>query len=84
MDETTVETEDDLPGALPDDAAEEEPLPEPIPDLPAEAPAEVDPEALLLAKVGDLADQGINQILNGRSASSVLPGIESKLNRILR
>ncbi len=28
--------------------------------------------------------QGINQILNGRSASSVLPGIESKLNRILR
>jgi trehalose/maltose transport system substrate-binding protein len=28
--------------------------------------------------------QGINQILNGRSASSVLPSIESKLNRILR
>ena len=28
--------------------------------------------------------QGINQILNGRSASSVLPGVESKLNRILR
>ncbi|HEY7538169.1 MAG TPA: ABC transporter substrate-binding protein [Gaiellaceae bacterium] len=28
--------------------------------------------------------QGINQILNGRSANSVLPGIESKLNRILR
>jgi trehalose/maltose transport system substrate-binding protein len=28
--------------------------------------------------------QGINQILNGRPASSVLPGIESKLNRILR
>ena len=28
--------------------------------------------------------QGINQILNGRSASSVLPGIQSKLNRILR
>jgi trehalose/maltose transport system substrate-binding protein len=28
--------------------------------------------------------QGINQILNGRPASSVLPSIESKLNRILR
>ena len=28
--------------------------------------------------------QGINQILNGRSASSVLPGIQSKLERILR
>jgi trehalose/maltose transport system substrate-binding protein len=28
--------------------------------------------------------QGINQILNGRSASSVLPRIESQLNRILR
>ena len=28
--------------------------------------------------------QGINQILNGRSASSVLPSIQSKLNRILR
>ena len=28
--------------------------------------------------------QGINQILNGRSASSVLPGIQSKLQRILR
>src|SRR6185503_7909746 len=28
--------------------------------------------------------QGINQILNGRSASSVLPRIESQLNRIVR
>jgi trehalose/maltose transport system substrate-binding protein len=28
--------------------------------------------------------QGINQILNGRSASSVLPGVQSKLERILR
>jgi trehalose/maltose transport system substrate-binding protein len=28
--------------------------------------------------------QGINQILNGRPASSVLPSIQSKLNRILR
>ena len=28
--------------------------------------------------------QGINQILNGRSASSVLPSIQSKLERILR
>ena len=28
--------------------------------------------------------QGINQILNGRSASSVLPRIKSQLNRILR
>jgi trehalose/maltose transport system substrate-binding protein len=28
--------------------------------------------------------QGINQILNGRPANSVLPSIESKLNRILR
>jgi trehalose/maltose transport system substrate-binding protein len=28
--------------------------------------------------------QGINQILNGRSASSVLPSIESKLKRIVR
>ena len=28
--------------------------------------------------------QGINQILNGRSASSVLPSIQSKLQRILR
>ena len=28
--------------------------------------------------------QGINQILNGRSASSVLPSIESKLKRVVR
>jgi trehalose/maltose transport system substrate-binding protein len=28
--------------------------------------------------------QGINQILNGKSANSVLPGIQSQLNRILR
>ena len=28
--------------------------------------------------------QGINQILNGRPASSVLPSIQSKLDRILR
>ena len=28
--------------------------------------------------------QGINQILNGRSASSVLPGVQAKLQRILR
>ena len=28
--------------------------------------------------------QGINQILNGRPASSVLPGVQSKLQRILR
>jgi trehalose/maltose transport system substrate-binding protein len=28
--------------------------------------------------------QGINQILNGKSASSVLPGIQSKLERIMR
>ena len=28
--------------------------------------------------------QGINQILNGRSASSVLPAIQAKLQRILR
>jgi trehalose/maltose transport system substrate-binding protein len=28
--------------------------------------------------------QGINQILNGKSASSVLPGIQSQLERILR
>ncbi len=28
--------------------------------------------------------QGINQILNGRSASSVLPSIQSKLERIMR
>ncbi len=28
--------------------------------------------------------QGINQILNGRPASSVLPGVQSKLERILR
>ena len=28
--------------------------------------------------------QGINQILNGKSASSVLPSIQSKLERIMR
>src|ERR671930_1877801 len=28
--------------------------------------------------------QGINQILNGRSAKSVLPGMQSKLNQIIR
>jgi hypothetical protein len=28
--------------------------------------------------------QGINQILNGSPASSVLPGIQSKLNQILK
>ena len=28
--------------------------------------------------------QGINQILNGTPASSVLPGVQSKLNQILK
>jgi len=28
--------------------------------------------------------QGINQILNGRSAKSVLPGIQAKLNQIIK
>jgi trehalose/maltose transport system substrate-binding protein len=44
------------------------------------------PSRLLLGRYNEGSKaiyQGINQILNGRSASSVLPGIQSKLERII-